>query len=96
MAKRDVKVIPAGSQPLTPRTVEAARRAENQRIAASQSRMKAIKAQAELPIGHRDKIDSFKSTTRTTSGIAGKGGINVGKMFKGGGGIGMFGLPKNK
>jgi hypothetical protein len=96
MAKRDVKVIPAGSKPLTPKTIEAVRRAENQRIAASQSRMQAMKAQAQLGVGHIDRVDSFKSTTRTTSGIAGKSGINVGKMFKGGGGIGMFGLPKNR
>ena len=35
-------------------------------------------------------------SVRSNGGISGKGGINVGKVFKGGGGIGMFGLPKNK
>ena len=33
---------------------------------------------------------------RKDAGISGKGGVNVGKMFRGGGGAGMFGLPKNR
>ena len=97
MAEKNVKVIPANSQSRTQRTATAARRAENQRIAASQSRMQAMKAQAELPIGHRDKIDSFKSVPRKTSGIAGAGGANVVKIYKPmGGGGGILGSIKNR
>ena len=97
MPKSNVKVIPAGSQPLTPRTVEAARRAENQRIAASQSRMQAMKAQAQLGVGHRDRVDGFKDVPRRTAGIAGKSGANVVKIYKpmGGSGIGLLSI-KNK
>lgn len=92
MANRNVTVIPAGSKPLTQRTTQAARRAENQRIAAAQSRMQAIKAQADLPLGHRDKIDAFKNVPRKTAGIAGKGGAKVTKIFKPMGGAGFGGL----
>ena len=92
MATRDVKVIPAGSKPLTPKTIEAVRRAENQRIAASQSRMQAMKAQAQLGVGHRDRVDGFKDVPRKTAGIAGKGGAKVTKIFKPMGGAGLGGL----
>jgi len=95
----DVKVIPAGSKPLTQRTAEAARRAEAQRVDSARQRLKEIKTQSELPIGHRDKKDSFaKPKTKgtqaghsvTTSGnhtkpVASRGG------GKAGGSIGDFG-----
>lgn len=93
----NVKVIPAGSKPLTQRTTQAARRAENQRIAAAQSRMQAIKAQAALPLGHRDSIDAFKDVSRKTAGIAGKSGAKVTAIYKpmGGSGLGLLSI-KNK
>jgi len=82
MANKDVKVIPAGSKERTQPTAEAARRMENERIDNARQRLKKIKTQADLPIGHRDKIDAFKSTERTTSGISGKGGVNVSGLYK--------------
>jgi hypothetical protein len=61
---KNVKIIPAGSQQRTRPNADAARRAENQRIAASQSRMQAMKTQAQLGVGHIDRVDGFKDVPK--------------------------------
>jgi len=95
MAKENVKVIPAGSKPLTPKTIEAVRRAENQRIAASQSRMQAMKAQAQLGVGHIDRVDGFKDVPRTTAGVTPKTST-VAPLFRPSKGGGLGGIMGNK
>jgi len=91
MAKRDVKVIPASKDTQgkmdAVRTKEGLARQENSRINKAAQRL--------LDKTGVAVVDQSRAA-RTTAGITGKGGINVGKMFRGGGGAGMFGLPKNK
>ena len=70
------------------RTKEGLARQENARINKAAQRL--------LDKTGKAVVDQSRAGARTSGGISGKGGVNVGKMFKGGGGIGMFGLPKNK
>jgi len=70
------------------RTREGLARQENARINKAAQRLLDKTGQAV--------VDQSRAGARTSAGISGKGGVNVGKMFRGGGGTGMFGLPKNR
>ena len=83
-AGSNVKVVPAMS---------AAER--SQRNVSESARLQ--QTRVSDPIASANPISKGPTVSvRSNAGISGKGGFNVGKVFKGGGGIGMFGLPKNK
>lgn len=88
----NVKVIPASKDTQgkmdAVRTREGLARQENARINKAAQRLLDKTGQAI--------VDQSRAGARTSAGISGKGGVNVGKMFRGGGGAGMFGLPKNR
>jgi len=87
MAGKSVKVVAA--------TSDAARANANIKESLRLHNVQFPKKPANPSKGKVVKINS--NPVRTTSGISGKGGANVGKVFKPmGGGMGMFGLPKNK
>jgi hypothetical protein len=83
----NVKVVP----PMT-----AAERGNRNASENARTRMTSFGTKDIIAYAERNVIKGSTVSVRSNGGISGKSGVNVGKVFKGGGGIGMFGLPKNK